>query len=123
VAAATASGPARATGRPGDKGSGPTASPPGCGRRSAVGASVSVRYRPARDLEDTMELSARNQLQGTVKSVTLGAVMAEVVVDVNGQEIVSAITRGSAERLGLCEGSAVTVIIKSTDVLLATDQA
>ncbi len=50
-----------------------------------------------------MELSARNQLQGTVKSVTLGTVMAEVVVDVNGQEVVSAITRGSAERLGLSE--------------------
>ncbi len=70
-----------------------------------------------------MELSARNQLQGTVRSVTLGAVMAEVVVDVNGQEIVSAITRGSVERLGLSEGSAVTVVIKSTDVLLATDRA
>jgi molybdopterin-binding protein len=67
--------------------------------------------------EDEMELSARNQLQGTVKSVTLGTVMAEVVVD--GQEIVSAITRGSAERLGLREGSVVRVIIKSTDVLLA----
>lgn len=44
--------------------------------------------------EDEMELSARNQLQGTVKSVTLGSVMADVVVDVNGQEMVSAITRG-----------------------------
>src|SRR5262245_29920832 len=33
-----------------------------------------------------MELSARNQLKGTVKSVTLGTVMAEVVVDVNGQD-------------------------------------
>ena len=73
--------------------------------------------------EEEMELSARNQLQGTVRSVTLGTVMAEVVVDVNGQEIVSAITRGSAERLGLGEGSMVRVIIKSTDVLLATDQA
>jgi molybdopterin-binding protein len=74
-------------------------------------------------LEDEMELSARNQLQGTVKSVTLGTVMAEVVVDVNGQEIVSAVTRGSAERLRLSEGSAVAAVIKSTDVLLATDQA
>jgi molybdopterin-binding protein len=69
--------------------------------------------------EDEMELSARNQLQGTVKLVTLGTVTAEVVVDVNGQEIVSAITRGSAERLGLREGLVVRVIIKSTDVLLA----
>jgi molybdopterin-binding protein len=77
---------------------------------------------PITILEDEMELSARNQLQGTVKSVTLGTVMAEVVVDVNGQEIVSAVTRGSAERLRLSEGSAVNVVIKSTDVLLATDQ-
>ena len=48
-----------------------------------------------------MRLSARNQLNGTVRSVELGAVMAEVVVDVAGQEIVAAITRSSAERLGL----------------------
>jgi molybdopterin-binding protein len=74
-------------------------------------------------MEAEMELSARNQLQGTVKSVTLGNVMAEVLVDVNDQEIVSAITRGSAERLGLSKGSAVTVVIKSTDVLLATGHA
>jgi molybdopterin-binding protein len=70
-----------------------------------------------------MDLSARNQLQGTVKSVMLGTVMAEVVVDVNGQEIVSVVTRASAERLGLSEGSAVSVVIKSTDVLLAIDHA
>jgi molybdopterin-binding protein len=74
-------------------------------------------------MEDEMELSARNQLRGTVKSVKLGTIMAEVVVDVNGQEIVSAVTRGSAERLGLSEGSAVTVVIKATEVLLATGHA
>ena len=70
-----------------------------------------------------MALSARNQLQGTVRSVKLGTIMAEVVVDVGGNEIVSAITRGSAERLGLSEGSAVTVVIKATDVMLSTDDA
>jgi molybdopterin-binding protein len=86
-----------------------------CPERGRLGSLVAVVAIP----EDEMELSARNQLQGTVKSVTLGTVMAEVVVDVNGQEIVSAITRGSAERLGLREGSVVRVIIKSTDVLLA----
>jgi molybdopterin-binding protein len=68
-------------------------------------------------------LSARNQLRGTVRSVKLGTIMAEVVVDVGGNEIVSAITRGSAERLGLSEGSAVTVVIKATDVMLSTDDA
>lgn len=70
-----------------------------------------------------MALSARNQLKGTVKSVKLGTIMAEVVVDVGGNEIVSAITRGSAEGLGLSEGTAVTVIIKATEVLVATDGA
>jgi molybdopterin-binding protein len=70
-----------------------------------------------------MALSARNQLRGTVKSVKLGTIMAEVVVDVGGNEIVSAITRGSAEGLGLSQGTAVTVIIKATEVLVATDGA
>ena len=60
-----------------------------------------------------MQLSARNQLSGTV--------MAEVVVDVDGQQIVSAITRSSAERLGLTEGQRVTVFIKATEVLLGVE--
>jgi molybdopterin-binding protein len=68
-----------------------------------------------------MQLSARNQLAGTVRSVELGAVMAEVVVDVDGQQIVSAITRSSAERLGLTEGQQVTVFIKATEVLLGVE--
>ena len=44
--------------------------------------------------------------------------MAEVVVDVAGHEVVSAITRGSAEALDLAEG-VVTVIVKATEVMLA----
>ena len=68
-----------------------------------------------------MRLSARNQLKGTVTSVKLGAVMAEVVVDVGGQQVVSAITRGSAEALELSEGAEVTVVIKATEVMLARD--
>ena len=68
-----------------------------------------------------MKLSARNQIQGFVKSVTLGNVMAEVVVDIGGNELVAAITRKSAENLDLQQGKPVTVIIKSTEVMLATD--
>jgi molybdopterin-binding protein len=63
-------------------------------------------------------LSARNQWQGVVVSVTLGNVMAEVVVDVGGHQVVAAITRGSAEALGLKPGARVTVVVKSTDVLI-----
>jgi molybdopterin-binding protein len=65
-----------------------------------------------------MELSTRNQLKGTVKSVALGGIMAEVVVDVGGQEVVAVITRGSSEQLGLAEGDSVTVLIKATEVML-----
>ena len=65
-----------------------------------------------------METSARNQLTGTITSVTIGAVMAEVVVDVNGAAIAAAITKESAERLQLAEGKQVTAIIKATDVMI-----
>ena len=67
-----------------------------------------------------MQISARNQLKGTVRSVKLGTIMSEVTVDVGGQEIVAAITRGSAEGLGMQEDSEVTVIIKATEVMIAT---
>jgi molybdate transport system regulatory protein len=66
-----------------------------------------------------MELSARNQLSGTITGIQLGGVMAEITVDVNGQEIVSVITRKSAENLDLKEGDTITVVIKATEVLLA----
>lgn len=65
-----------------------------------------------------MELSARNQITGTITSVKLGGIMAEVIVDIGGHELVSVITRGSAERLGLAEGQSIVVIIKATEVLL-----
>jgi molybdopterin-binding protein len=63
-------------------------------------------------------LSARNQFEGVVKSVKLGDVMAEVVVTVGGLEIVSAITRTSAESMGLKAGDVVRTVIKSTEVLI-----
>jgi molybdopterin-binding protein len=66
-------------------------------------------------------LSARNQFQGTVKSVKLGGIMAEVVVAVGQLEVVSVITRSSAEHMGLKVGDPVTAIIKSTEVLVAKD--
>ena len=63
-------------------------------------------------------LSARNQLPATVKSVKLGNVMAEVVMTVGDVELVAAITRGSAEALGLKPGDTVKAIIKSTEVMI-----
>ena len=66
-----------------------------------------------------MQISARNQLKGTVRSVKLGTIMSEVLVEVGDQQIVAAITRGSAESLGLQEGSEAMVIIKATEVMIA----
>jgi len=66
-----------------------------------------------------MRLSTRNQLPGTVQSITTGEAMAVVKVRLNGGETVTAsITRESVEDLGLSEGADVTVLIKSTDVSL-----
>lgn len=65
-----------------------------------------------------MKLSARNQLPGKIKSVKLGAVMAEVVLDVGGHEVVAEISRGSVARLKLKKGDAVTAIVKSTEVII-----
>jgi molybdopterin-binding protein len=64
-------------------------------------------------------LSARNQFKGTVKSITEGAVMAEVVVQVGEIEVVAAITRGSVEAMKLKEGDKVTAVIKATEVMIA----
>ena len=63
-------------------------------------------------------LSARNQFKGKIKSVTFGDVVAEVVVAVATIEIVSVISRTSAERLNLKVGDEVTAVIKSTEVLI-----
>jgi len=64
-------------------------------------------------------LTTRNQLQGIVRDVVTGSVMAEVKVDVHGEELVAAITRHSAERLDLSEGDRVSVLVKATEVMLA----
>ena len=67
-----------------------------------------------------MQISARNTLRGVVKEITGDGVLCEVTLDLgNGQEIVSVITRSSAERLGLKPGVEATALMKSTEVLLA----
>jgi molybdopterin-binding protein len=63
-------------------------------------------------------LSARNQFKGQIKSVKLGTVMAEIVVSAGGLEIVAAITRGSAESLGLQVGDTVKAVVKATEVMI-----
>ena len=70
-----------------------------------------------------MRLSTRNQLKGTITEVDLGSVMATVKVRLDGgdQIITASITKEAAEELGLAEGTATTVLVKSTEVMLAVD--
>ncbi len=69
-----------------------------------------------------MRLSTRNQLTGTVDSVLAGEAMAVVKVTLDtGQPITASVTREAAEDLGLAAGSAVTVLVKSTEVMLAVE--
>ena len=66
-----------------------------------------------------MQLSARNQLEGKVAGVELGAVMANVKIEIAEPGVITAvITKESAEKLGLSEGDDVTAIIKSTEVIV-----
>ena len=66
-----------------------------------------------------MELSARNQLSGKVKSIRRGAVEGEVTIEIVGTAtIVATISLGSVDRLKLNEGDAVKAVIKATDVMV-----
>ena len=69
-----------------------------------------------------MRISARNQLTGTISEINHGAVTTTVKVALaGGDTITSSITREAAEELGLVDGAEVTVVIRASDVLLATE--
>ena len=65
-----------------------------------------------------MQISARNQIRGRVKDLSIGTVMSEIEVEVEAATVTAAITALSAERLGLKKGDEVTVIFKATDVMI-----
>lgn len=69
-----------------------------------------------------MKISARNILKGKVRSIEHGAVNTEVVIELpGGSEVVSIITKESAESLGLTPGKEVYAVIKASDVMVAAD--
>lgn len=69
-----------------------------------------------------MKISARNVLKGKVKSVNPGAVNTEVVIEIaGGVQVVSIITKSSADALGLAAGKEVYAVIKASNVMVATD--
>jgi molybdopterin-binding protein len=69
-----------------------------------------------------MKISARNILKGKVKTITPGAVNTEIVVELpGGSEVVSIITKASAESLKLAPGKHVYAIIKASNVMIGVD--
>jgi len=69
-----------------------------------------------------MKISARNILKGKVKQVKVGVVNTEVIVELpGGIEVVSIITKESAENLKLAKGKAVYAVIKASNVMIAVD--
>lgn len=69
-----------------------------------------------------MEISARNKLNGKVKNVDLGAVMASIKIEVDEPGVITAlITKESAEGLNLKEGDKVAAIIKSTEIIVGKE--
>jgi len=74
--------------------------------------------RPRPGEAHPIDLSARNQLRGTVAEVTVEGLMAEVRVSIGDQELVAVITRSAAERLRLRRGDDVFAVVKSTEVMI-----
>jgi molybdate transport system regulatory protein len=69
-----------------------------------------------------MRLSTRNQLPATVESIVLGEAMAAVKVTIDcGHPMTASITKEAVEDLSLVPGSRVTVLVKSTQVMLAVE--
>jgi molybdopterin-binding protein len=69
-----------------------------------------------------VRISARNMLKGRIKQVKPGAVNTEVVLELPGEsEIVSIITKESAERLGLAVGKEAYAIIKASNVMIGVE--
>jgi molybdopterin-binding protein len=69
-----------------------------------------------------MKLSARNVLKGKIVKIIPGAVNSEVTIELpGGQQVVSVITKTSAENLGLKTGKEAYAVIKASNVMIAVD--
>ena len=87
--------------------------------REALEALVSGK--PAAAASRSLTISARNRLRGRITRLALDGLMAEVQIRIGDQDLVSVITRASAERLALRVGDEVFAVIKSTEVMLGKE--
>jgi molybdopterin-binding protein len=70
-----------------------------------------------------MKISARNKLPGTIRAVDIGAVNAEVTLEIApGIQIVSIITKDAIADLGLKPGRRAYAIVKASSVMVGVDE-
>ena len=73
-------------------------------------------------LETPMKISARNTLPGTIRRIELGAVNAEVTLEVAPNlTVVSIITNDAVESLKLKVGDRAYAVIKASSVMIGVD--
>jgi molybdopterin-binding protein len=66
-----------------------------------------------------LKLSARNQIAGTIHSVTPGATTTHVTIEVSPTVTITAsITNEAAQELGLKAGMPAIAVIKASDVMV-----
>lgn len=91
------------------------------GRRWLFPRDQIARPRATAQAPAPIDLSARNQMRGTIRSVTIDGFMAEVTIRLTPQDVVAVITRDSARRLGLTEGADAMAIVKATEIMVARE--
>lgn len=85
------------------------------GNRRVVTANEIERLRGGGD----SHMSARNRFSGTVQSVEVEGLLAQVEILVDRPvRVVAVVTRDAVEELGLKAGSPATAIVKSTSVMV-----
>ena len=66
----------------------------------------------------SINISARNKLNGVVENIHLGEVNSEVIINIGGDLIASVITKNAVGQLDVKIGDKVTAVIKSNDVMI-----
>ena len=86
--------------------------------------SANRRVVPAREIvrlrgDESSHMSARNRLRGTVRSVEVDGLLAQVeIVVTEPTRVVAIVTRDAVEELGLEVGAPATAIVKATSVMV-----
>src|SRR5262245_56533116 len=69
------------------------------------------------------QVSARNQISGTIAEIHRGAAMSVVTVSAHGHTITSAITNQAVEALGLRQHDPVIALVKATEGIITKGDA